>query len=655
MKKNKQLAIVISQLIALFLIPTIIFVILLIKIKQPNFPLILSIIYVLWLIVLSTICILSIKRYIKYNLIANETVNYYIEREVSKYGMGAIAFLDDGTIIWISNFIENRFSRSIIGKNIKTFFNITNWTGENLDFDFEKNNLNYEVHISLERNLVVMKDATISNRLMKDYKNQRIVFGELNIDNINLLQSTMTEDELFKVYSLVLGVLENLAKKYDLIYRQYENGKYFLLTTQETLDLFEKLQFKFFEDLDPKKTIPDNVLTLSTGFAYGILKYDDLSLLAKEALLQSQTRGGNQTTIITKEQASRHYGSVSEIKVNISRTSVNLIAQNLINKLSSKEISKVIVYGHQNADLDAIGSAYAIYTLAKIFNKEAYIQNINFDDTGHRQVEKVFGMQKNLIFINPRVATSFNGLETLVVLVDIADENRIENKQAFKDINKNNVIVIDHHRVAKQPQFALQHYTYIDSQASSASEIITEIIALSNLKSKITPLVAQLLLDGIYLDTSIFQKHTSSKTFYACSLLEEWGASAEKSIVSLKMSEDIYNKVKLLNSNIYEIKPGYFLAYRDIEVSNDIIAIAADEILRVEGRKAAFVVAKLQGTNRYKLSARGINTNVQIIAEAVNGGGHFGSAAAESTEPLAVFVDNIKQAIVSVKNESNNN
>ena len=264
-------------------------------------------------------------------------------------------------------------------------------------------------------------------------------------------------------------------------------------------------------------------------------------------------------------------------------------------------------------------------------------------------------MQKNLIFINPRVATSFNGPETLVVLVDIADENRIENKQAFKDINKNNVIVIDHHRVAKQPQFALQHYTYIDSQASSASEIITEIIDLSNLKSKITPLVAQLLLDGIYLDTSIFQKHTSSKTFYACSLLEEWGASAEKSIVSLKMSEDIYNKVKLLNSNIYEIKPGYFLAYRDIEVSNDIIAIAADEILRVEGRKAAFVVAKLQGTNRYKLSARGINTNVQIIAEAVNGGGHFGSAAAESTEPLAVFVDNIKQAIVSVKNESNNN
>ena len=133
------------------------------------------------------------------------------------------------------------------------------------------------------------------------------------------------------------------------------------------------------------------------------------------------------------------------------------------------------------------------------------------------------------------------------------------------------------------------------------------------------------------------------------------GASAEKSIISLKITEEIFNKVKKLNENLQEVKPGYFLSYADIDTTNDIIAIASDEILRVEGRKAAFVVGKLQGTNKYKLSARGVDTNVQIIAEAVNGGGHFGAAAADSDEPLEVFIDNIKQAIVSVQNESNNN
>ncbi|SYV90340.1 putative bifunctional signaling protein/50S ribosomal protein L9 [Metamycoplasma alkalescens] len=104
-----------------------------------------------------------------------------------------------------------------------------------------------------------------------------------------------------------------------------------------------------------------------------------------------------------------------------------------------------------------------------------------------------------------------------------------------------------------------------------------------------------------------------------------------------------------------EIKPGYFLAYKDIFVSPDVISIAAEEILRVSGRKAAFVIGGLIGTKKYKMSARGIDTNVQLIAEEVNGGGHFGTAAAESDEKLEVFVDNLIQAIVSVKNESNNN
>ena len=207
----------------------------------------------------------------------------------------------------------------------------------------------------------------------------------------------------------------------------------------------------------------------------------------------------------------------------------------------------------------------------------------------------------------------------------------------------------------RNPTYALVNNFFIDSSASSASEIITEMIALSNNKDKINSLAAQLLLDGIYVDTNMFKKHISSKTFYACSLLEEWGASAEKSIISLKITEEIFNKVKKLNENLQEVKPGYFLSYADIDTTNDIIAIASDEILRVEGRKAAFVVGKLQGTNKYKLSARGVDTNVQIIAEAVNGGGHFGVAAAESDEPLEVFIDNIKQAIVSVQNESNNN
>nr|WP_237076632.1 DHHA1 domain-containing protein [Mycoplasma phocoeninasale] len=117
----------------------------------------------------------------------------------------------------------------------------------------------------------------------------------------------------------------------------------------------------------------------------------------------------------------------------------------------------------------------------------------------------------------------------------------------------------------------------------------------------------------------------------------------------------MFNVVQELLENLQEVKSGYYLAYKNIEASTDMISIATDEILRVNGRKAAFVVAKLPGVKKYKMSARGNGVNVQLIAELVGGGGHFGTAAAESSESMELFIDNIKQAIVSVKDESNIN
>lgn len=656
MKKNRTSIYLAIQLLLLYLLPTLIFSIAIFTFKNVIYQGLLISSYIIWLVVISIIAMINIKKYMQNNLLANNGVNYFIEKELFKSQIGVIVFLDKGKIVWTSNFIETRFSKNIIGKNIKELLNLDKWDNENLSLEVEIKGFKYEVHIILEKNLAIFKDVTIRDNIISDYTNQRVVFGEINIDNINLFQASMSEDELFKVYSIVINMLEDLTKKYDLIYRQYENGRYFIITNQETLDKLESEHFRVFESLGDGKTVNDNLITVSAGFAYGIYKLDTLNLLAKEALLQSQTRGGNQTTVMSRDAKSRHYGSTSEIKINISRTNVKLISQGLVTKLMSHDITRVIIYGHKNADLDAIGSAYGLYVLSKEYNKEAYIQNLTYDETTTRKVNNTFTSElKNNIFISARKATKLNDDNTLVILTDVADENRIENKNAFKNIKKNNIFVIDHHRILRNPTFLSSNNLYIDSSASSASEIVTEIIALTNNKNKINKTAAQFLLDGIYLDTSMFQKHTSSKTFYACSLLEEWGADAQKSTISLKMSEEIYDKVAQLKSNMQEIKPGYFLSYADIEASNDIIAIAAEEILRVEGRKAAFVVGKLEGTNRYKLSARGLDTNVQVIAEAVNGGGHFGAAAAESSEPLEVFVDNIKQAIVSVKNESNNN
>lgn len=650
---KKRLLFLIIQIFVLFIIPTVIFFVGLFRLPE-KWKIAIIVLYSLLVIGLGIFIFFIVRKYLKESAIANRTLNQYIQNEVSDQGIGTIIFLNNGKIIWATDFVLNKFGKSIIGKNIKDVFEIDEWTKTNNDFIFRKNDYEYEVHVSFEKNIVAIKDVTIQSSLLSDYKKQRAVFGELHIDNMNLYQVSLAQEDLYAIYSNFGSLFDEISKKYNIVYRQYENGRFFVLTNQETLEQFEKTNFDAFNQLKNKNIHKGITLTLSGGFSYGIFKFETLDKLAKEALLQSKTRGGDQITVLTKNEKPRYYGTSSEININMSRTNLSYIANILINKLKSRNINKVIIYGHKNADLDALGSAWGIYRLARSYDKEAYIQNKTFDETTQRVYDRLTPLEKQ-VFISSKEATSLNDKKTLVVICDVSDETRIENQYAFKEIEKDNIIILDHHRIKANPTYAFRENSYIDSSASSASEIVTEIIAISNNGDKIDDVTAQHLLNGIYLDTNNFQKQTSSKTFSAAALLEMWGAKISVSVNTLKLDEDVFEQVFELLENLKEVKPGYFLAYKNISVSPDIISIAADEILRVNGRKAAFVVGKLAGTKKCKMSARGIDTNVQLIAEAVNGGGHFGTAAAESDENIELFVDNLIQAIVSVKNESNNN
>ncbi|ACF07458.1 putative bifunctional signaling protein/50S ribosomal protein L9 [Metamycoplasma arthritidis] len=653
MVRDKKKIAIILEIIFLFIIPTISLFIVFFFVNHA-LQIYFGITYLFWIIAIGITGIIKYARHISSLGLVNESFNYYMEKELANFSIGMIAFSNDGSIVWISKFIENRFGRKIIGEDIKKIFNITEWKSTNLNFEFEKDNFFYQVNVYFEENFVSIKDITLQTQLLENYFNDRSVFGRLEIDNISLYQSTLSEADFFKINVSVLGMLDTLSKKWNFVYKNYENGKFFLITTQKILSEFEKSNFNFFQELANKKIIKNANITISAGFSYGALSLNALDALSKEALLESQARGGNQTTIKTQNERSRHYGSESEIEINLSRTNVNHIAKFLISKLSSDAIEKVIVYGHKNADLDAIGAAFGIYALAKHYDKRVFIQNMTYDDTASRMIDRI---EKDLrkAFITKRQATSLNDAKTLVVIVDTASEDRIENPSAFTNILKDNIIVLDHHRINKTLENVYRENVYIDSFSSSASEIVTEIIALTNNSEAISPEIAQLLLNGIYLDTNRFQKQTSSKTFYASSLLQNWGAKTSNAVHSLKINKESFELINLLLKNTQEVKPGYFLAYTDREIPIDVISIAADEILRVDGRKAAFVVAKLPNKKVYKMSARGINTNVQVIAEAVNGGGHFSTAAAESDEDLDLFIDNIKQAISDVKDESNNN
>lgn len=631
-----------------------------IKLLHNEYEKFLTIIIALTFIVSIIIFIISsyhmIKEYLYNQKVIKKSFNSYIDNILSKSYVGVLIFNSNQQILWCSKFMKDRFGREWVGNNLDDFLKNINLETQNdvYKYEFKYDNSFYEMEIFSSDNCLLIKDISIEKGIIETYNQELPVLGELEIDNYQLLQSSLSEEQLFIVQKEVISILDNLMTNYNLIYRQYTNGKFIILTNDETLKKLEKLKFEFFNSLHNILGENNSIISVSLGFAKGWNLLNKKIQFAKKALLQSQNRGGDQITIFSDNEPVKYYGTSSEILADINRTKIKTFTENFKNNLLRPEINKVIIYGHQNADLDAIGSAYGIYKIVKDLGKDAYICSSTQDFTTKNAISR-FLKDIDTFIIKPQNAARITDKDTLVVLVDNSQPDRTDFPECVVNVSPNNVFIIDHHRQGRSLDFCSKNNAYIDSNASSAAEIITEMIMFLNVDFRTNAILAQMLLNGIYLDTLQFQKKVSSRTFEAAGWLENKGAISSLASEVLKIDNETYKKVLEILDNLNEVKKGYFLAYKDIPVSNDIISIASEEILRISGRKASFVVAKEEKTNNYKLSARGLNTNVQLICEQVGGGGHFGTAAASTNEPLDVFIDNIIQAIVSEKDESNIN
>ena len=581
--------------------------------------------------------------------------DHYIEKEISKTGSGALLLEPNSLeIIWASNFLEQKFNKTLIGRKITSIspeFK-KNYELNKKNFVFKINEVFFEAKINYLDKIIILKDITIKKILEDQYKKEKLVIGELEIDNFRQIQSALTEEEIFKVQTIVIQMLDDLVLKYNVLYRQYVQGKFLVFTDNETLEKWKDEKFIFLDKSKNFKTSDNLSVTLSIGFGVGSnVSLKKLVELAKEGLIQSASRGGNQVTINIENRKPQYFGSKTEIDASTSRVQINQVAKLFESKLESSKIENVIIYSHKIADLDAVGAALGINYISKKFQKNSYIQIQTFDNTTEKVLNETFSKEEiNETFISRSKANKIsNKNNTLVIIVDTWDFKKTENLDAYKNVNMENVFVFDHHRVTEIDENLNKNNVYIDSKASSASEIITEILRFTKKTHKIDKKISQFLLNGIYLDTNHFIKATTSKTFSAASWLERHGAVSSVSSNILKIPKKKAIIISKIMSEAKEVKPGFFLSVYNEEVPEDIISIVANEMLRIEGRKATFVIAKLPGKKLYKMSARGINTNVQIIAESIGGGGHFSSSAAVSNEPIKVFADNLIQSIVSEK------
>ncbi|MBU4693915.1 DHH family phosphoesterase [Mycoplasma zalophidermidis] len=600
-----------------------------------------------------TFIVLSIKTFISNQSSIKSSYSKFVDEIMVHNQVGTIIYDMSGNIIQTSEFIRTRFGKHLVGLKLHKFFEsiFVNFSEKKREYEFKHENSYYVASVFPLNNYVSIRDNSLEKRSMQIYSQEQAVVGELEIDNYWLYQSILSEEQLYNLNKSVITVLDNLVQTYNLIYRQYNtNGKFLLVTNKISLDKMIEAKFEFFDKLHQVLKTDNNniVVSVSAGFAYGANEYQTKIDLAKSALLQAQGRGGDQVVVLSPYDHPIYFGSTTEILPSVDRTRIRNLTGLVEQRLLNPKLDKVIIYGHAVADLDAIGSAMGVLALCKTYGKQVYICSATQDSTTKKVLQQYWeNIGDN--FIKPQVANKISDENTIVFFVDNAHPTRTDNPEAIKNVKSENIFILDHHRMKLSIDFAPKENRVIATSASSASELVTEMLIFSKRKVVVDLITAQMLLNGICLDTLQFQKHATSKTFEAASWLETRGANSTVAANALKIDAETYAKVNKMLESLEEVKEGFFLAYADVPMSDDLISITAEEILRIDGRRASFVVARQEKGDKYKLSARGIDTNVQIICEGVGGGGGFAAAAAVSTDDLETFIDNIKQAIVSVK------
>ena len=619
------------------------------------------IIYIMFMI----ICYLFLgsyiyKRFMHYRKQINQiqdVFDYYSTKLVGELGIGMIIFDRNKNIIWISELIEKRFGSKIIGQNIYSLYTDTDVAENNISKDtiIEKNDSYYSIKLDFEKKAIIIEDITKNYLTNRYYENAKLVLGFVDIDSYNQYQTILEEETLFKVELNVVKILDNITSKFGVVYKTYGPGKFLLITNNYAMKKMQDAEFKFVNDLRKySKTIGVNI-SLSFGFGTGSDNFGEIETNARAALSQSHARGGDQITIVSSNKDNQYYGARSEALQAISRVKIKAVSNNFALSLKNTSIKQVIITGHVDADLDAIGAAYGLVAVARACKKEVYIANDTFDSTTKKAIN-LWMKNETTLFIKPSKAKRIVDDNTLVVVVDTTANTRIESNEAVQKAKRENIFIFDHHRLNEKPSFQYNvENAYIDTSASSTSEIITELINFMPFKTTISQECAQFLLSGIYLDTNHFQKTTSYKTFDASSWLERKGAIPQESVNILKPDENEARIILEIKRNVEEIKPGFVISIYNGELDTHVIASAANELLRTANRYASFVIAKIPGKNGYSMSARSINVNVQIISELVGGGGHFSASAATTTESLQTFKDNIIQAVISTRSNENNN
>ena len=564
----------------------------------------------------------------------------------------------NGNIVWKSTKFAKEFSNVDMG-------NILNYLLKQIKLEIENNEENPEKSIHKEIEIgnkiyevlgkytkskeeymltLYFLDETKNIELQEKYNGSRICIGLIMIDNYEELTQRIKDEEKPELLAQIEKTIYEWATTFEGLVVKSERDTFVCVFEQKYLEELEENKFNILDTIKELELSNKMQITLSIAISNeGESNYEKYKS-AQAGLDIALGRGGDQTVVRENGKYQFFGGRTQELE---KRTKVKArIVSHALEELM-KEAKNVMIMGHTNSDIDAMGASMGLYRLAKIMGIESYIvlntvgvSLQNFIETAKQEKEYEEAI------INKAEALSKISPETLLIIADTHKKNYVEVPELLEETSK--IVIIDHHR--KSPDYIEDAIlTFHEVYASSASELVTEILEYASKEVELTSIEAESLYAGIMMDTKNFTFKTGVRTFEAAAYLRKCGVDIIKVKKWFQSDLKTYNKISKIveNAEIVNDTIGISTYTENDKDANLVCAKAADELLTISDITASFVIGKLG--DKVCISGRSIgDINVQVILEKLGGGGHITLAGAQVE---GMTIEEVKQELVNRINE----
>ena len=470
-------------------------------------------------------------------------------------------------------------------------------------------------------------DETELNRYIQENEDQKMVVAQVYIDNYDEALESIEDVKRSLLVALIDRKVNAYFSKVDALVRKTEKDKYFIVFRREFLKELKADKFSLLEDVKTVKVGNTMAVTLSIGIGDTAATYSQNNEYSRMAIDLALGRGGDQVVLREGEKVTYFGGKAQQVERN-TRVKARVKAHALRSIIESKE--RVIVMGHQISDMDSFGAAIGIYCAARTLDKKVQIV-LNTVSSTLRPFRECFTEEKGYApdtFLTREQAIEICTPNTVVMVVDTNRPTNTECPEILKMTK--NIVVFDHHRqtndVIENPVLS-----YIEPYASSACEMVAEVLQYFTESIKLAPQEADSIYAGILIDTNNFMAKTGVRTFEAAAYLKRCGAEVTRVRKMLRNDMADYKARAEVVRNAEVYRNAFAISVcptEHIESPTIVGAQAANELLNITGIKASFVLTDYRG--KVYISSRSIDEiNVQLIMEALGGGGHLTIAGAQ--------------------------